>query len=929
MNKLTKENIFALISKFQLALILFWTLVVIFSITWNFYKEENTIDELTKLQAAFFFNENAPISYWKSAHKGAYVQITETTQPNPYLSHLPERDITTTTGQKLTLMTPVDMTGHLYKNKRKGKDLPIQVRLTSLTPMNPSNAPDEWEKNALMQLESGINDYSFIQKKENKIYLRLMMPLVIEKNCLRCHSKQNYRTGQIAGGISVSIPLSNLLSIIKANQETIALTHTGLWLLGLSVLFWGSKKIRKREKQILKMNNEIIEINQNLERKVKERTATLEAEIAARKKIELSLKENQEYLEKFFLLSSDGFYFIMMDEPVEWNNKIDKEKTLDYVFSHQRITKINDAMLRQFGATRKEMTNITPKDLFSYDIEKGKNFGRELFDKGRLHTETVERKLSGELMDVERDYVCLYDPNKRIIGHFGVQRDITEKKKTIEKLKKSEEKFRTLADFSYDWGYWFGPDGKFIYITPSCEIITGYSPQEFFDNPNLYLEITHPDDRDLMAKHLNELLTVPEIEPHKFDYRIISKKGKTKWIRHTCQSIYDVNRTWLGRRGSNINITERKLMEEALHQSEQRWKFALEGGAQGVWDWDIKANTIFRSRQWKIMLGYNEDEVEPTFSAWENLVHPDDYEKALAEVKKPLEDAIPYYQSENRMRCKDGSYKWILDRGFVVEWSADKKPLRIIGTHTDITPLKKAEEELRQLNLMKDRFLSIIAHDLRGPFQGLLGIASILAEDAEMTNEERMRFHKKLYEELKTQYNFLDNLLEWSRVQRGVIEFSPEPDDIAADLRETISVLQNTIEKKNLHIEFEMPEQLFFNYDKNMITTVLRNLISNAIKFTPDGGSIRISIKENENEITVSVKDTGTGIEQDNLDLLFRIDSHFSRRGTNDEDGTGLGLILCKDFVEKHKGKIWAESEAGKGSVFSFSIPRYLEEKQK
>lgn len=163
-------------------------------------------------------------------------------------------------------------------------------------------------------------------------------------------------------------------------------------------------------------------------------------DITASKIAEEQLKESIKMLDAFFLQSLDGFFFMMLDEPVEWNDSIDKEKTLEYVFSHQRITRVNDSMLEQYLATHEQFMNLTPNDLFADNLDYGKKLWREFFDAGKLHIETREKKFDGSDMFVEGDYVCMYDSENRITGHFGIQRDITDRKKAEEKLTKSLEK---------------------------------------------------------------------------------------------------------------------------------------------------------------------------------------------------------------------------------------------------------------------------------------------------------------------------------------------------------------------------------------------------------------------------------------------------------------------------------------------------------
>ena len=238
--------------------------------------------------------------------------------------------------------------------------------------------------------------------------------------------------------------------------------------------------------------------------------------------------------------------------------------------------------------------------------------------------------------------------------------------------------------------------------------------------------------------------------------------------------------------------------------------------------------------------------------------------------------------------------------------------------------LKESEAKLKESNQTKDKFFSIIAHDLKSPFNAILGFSKILLEKhKEFDEKKREKLIKVVNNSANSAFKLLENLLTWSRSQSGGIEYSPEQLFVKILLFETMFNLQGQADKKNITVLDGVLEDELIFVDKNMISTVLRNLISNAIKFTSKGGSIILSSKKHTENgfIEISVEDTGVGISKDRIDNLFRIEKNSSTLGTENEQGTGLGLILCKEFVEKHNGKIWVESEEGKGSKFIFSIP--------
>jgi PAS domain S-box-containing protein len=237
--------------------------------------------------------------------------------------------------------------------------------------------------------------------------------------------------------------------------------------------------------------------------------------------------------------------------------------------------------------------------------------------------------------------------------------------------------------------------------------------------------------------------------------------------------------------------------------------------------------------------------------------------------------------------------------------------------------LKNSEIKLKKINAQKDKFFSIIAHDLRNPLGSFYDIAKLLYDDYDNFDDiERKDFLKLLKESSKNTYELLDNLLEWSRSQKGLIKFSPENVNLRNLVSDNLEVLKIPADNKNIDIINNVAANIVINADINMLNTILRNIISNSIKFSNDNGAIEIGVSKLENNyIEIFVKDNGIGMSEKTLSELFRIDVNVSTKGTKGESGTGLGLILCREFIEKNKGKIWVESKLGAGSTFYFSLP--------
>lgn len=244
-----------------------------------------------------------------------------------------------------------------------------------------------------------------------------------------------------------------------------------------------------------------------------------------------------------------------------------------------------------------------------------------------------------------------------------------------------------------------------------------------------------------------------------------------------------------------------------------------------------------------------------------------------------------------------------------------------------LNQLNETNAELQQANATKDKFFSIIAHDLRSPFNSIIGFSDLLAEQIKMKDVEGIdKYAQIIIESSNKAMDLLMNLIEWSRSETGRMNFNPELLNIEHFVHEIIPLYDNIAEQKSITIKHNLPHNVSVLADKAMISTVLRNLIANAIKFTMPGGEVTISGVKQHNKILFSISDTGVGISQDNMERLFRLDQSCSTLGTGKEKGTGLGLILCKEFVEKHDGKIRVESQENVGSTFYFTLPHKTEQ---
>jgi len=420
----------------------------------------------------------------------------------------------------------------------------------------------------------------------------------------------------------------------------------------------------------------------------------------------------------------------------------------------------------------------------------------------------------------------------------------------------------------------------------------------------------------LKLEHVKTILVYPLYEQNVF-YGSISFQecvSTQLWLKEEIDLLRVV---------SNIisNALERKRVLTKLEKSETRLKLAIDSAQECLWDLDIKTGLLFLSDIWYKKLGYDADEMKHTFSSWQKLIHPEDLAATLALVHKHFQGETELYEATYRVETKDGKWLWLLDHGMVVEWDADKKPVRAIGTSIDITNQKEIELQLKRALDTQYKLFSIIAHDLRGPIGNTLPIVEILTDCKELNEASRVALLKELNKSAKNTYDLLDNLLNWSRSQTNSISLRPVSFDLNKVIKKNVDLLACCADQKEITISVEMPDAISAYADVDTISSVFRNLISNAIKFTPNEGTISISAFDNGSQIEVEIADNGVGMEKDVVKTLFSSNQFNSTYGTNKEKGSGLGLVLCKDFVERNGGQIRVESTFGEGCKFNFTIP--------
>jgi len=307
-------------------------------------------------------------------------------------------------------------------------------------------------------------------------------------------------------------------------------------------------------------------------------------------------------------------------------------------------------------------------------------------------------------------------------------------------------------------------------------------------------------------------------------------------------------------------------------------------------------------------------------NGWAEGVHPDDFNFCLEIYINAFNNREPFMM-EYRLKNRFGEYRWIRDIGRPF-YDLDNSFAGYIGSCYDITENKQYETTLREINTTKDKLFSIISHDLKSPFNAILGFLEVLSESTKEIGNEKIDYClQNMTIASNKAYELLEDLLVWARFQSNKIDFNPTLFNLLESIAESIAFCQPQAEKKSISITTKGLTKSTISGNKYMINTVIRNLLTNAIKFTPQNGHIEVKLEQHDSSFEVSIQDTGIGISQESISQLFRLDSNISTNGTENETGTGLGLIICKEFIEKHGGIIWVESELRKGSRFAFTLP--------
>jgi PAS domain S-box-containing protein len=663
-----------------------------------------------------------------------------------------------------------------------------------------------------------------------------------------------------------------------------------------------SNQLRDKAEEILRENKSDMPSFNSFSELVHElQTHQIELEMQNQELHKTSLDLEKEKLKYYNLYEFAPVAYFSLDE-MEIIKDVNHAGTV--LLSIEKTEQINSAFIR--------FMNSESRRTFYKHLEKVKNTGTG------QSCELVINKKDGTPVYANLETVLIQNNGEK---EFRITvNDITKRVNAEEALKKKEVQYLTLFN-SIDEGFCaveviFDADDnpvdyRFLEVNLAFEGQTG-----LIDAEGELMRDLAPDHEEYWFQIYGKIALTGK--PLRF---VKEAKALNRWFDVYAFKIGDPE-------GHEVailfnDITKRKKIEDDLKESEERYSLTVESVNEGVWEWNVPTGEAYFSPTYYKILGYDDEEFPASYESFRSLIHPDDVDSFEKELQHHIDNAEGY-SLELRLKTKDRKWRWIQTNGKVVEINEDGNPLRMLGTHTDITDRKQADEqlkrtmeELKRSNMELEQFAYVASHDLQEPLRMVSSFTQLLEKQyKDKLDEHALDYINYAVDGAKRMQLLINDLLSYSRVNSKGGKF--EEVDLEKVLDETLSNLELTIEENQAFITRESLPKINANY-RQMIQ-LFQNLIGNALKYrSKETPQIQISTQKEDNQWIFSVEDNGIGIDPKYADRIFMI---FKRLHTNEEyEGTGIGLAITKRIIERHGGNIWVESETGKGSTFYFTIP--------
>jgi len=518
-------------------------------------------------------------------------------------------------------------------------------------------------------------------------------------------------------------------------------------------------------------------------------------------------------------------------------------------------------------------------------------------------------------------------------------RDITERQMAAEKRRVSEELYRSVAATISDGLIIVELTGRVVALNPAASRILGVSPGQLERFTSGALPEVTLLKEDLLTPMPPSEWPITEVlrTGQRVDNRIHPLRrgdGEILWVQLSCHLLrVDAQAQPFAAMATLRDITRERHAQQELLLSEERWKFALEGAGDGVWDWDPTVGRVYFSQRWKHMLGYHEHEIGNTAEAFLSRVHPADRDQVAHSLQQYFREAEGIHQTEFRLQHRQGHYLSILSRGKAVSRHRDGHALCVVGTHSDITPVKQAERALREkqsaeaASAAKSEFLSRMSHEIRTPLNAVNGFAQLLqlhlAQQAngERDNGTQRGYVVQILQASKHLMGLVNDVLDLQQVETGMLSFRPETVALGEEVTQCLSMLAPQADQRGITLLNMLTTPLFVVADRQRLRQVLMNIGSNAIKYNQASGNVRLYAEAlPENELVLTIEDSGPGMSPQQVSRLFQPFERLGRETSNIE-GTGLGLIITRSLLEAMGGRMDIRSQPGSGTRVNIVLP--------